>query len=118
MTDRTKYNASARFHAKTSSREEAEKIAIKCKEFFEKYGKCDIYEIEKYWKLPEFYEIFLNMNVHIMNKETLLEISKNIGDQITFYEDDFVWNKPNNNTFLDPVIEWGCFDSLLEIDLE
>lgn len=118
MTGGMKYNASARFHAKTSNIEEAEKIAIRCKEFFEEYGECDVYEIEKYWKLPEFYEIFLNINIHTMDKKTILDISKKIGDQITFYEDDFVWNKPENSTFLDPIVEWGCFDSLIETDLE
>lgn len=88
------------------NKETAEKIANTMQVTLEKIGKTKTLKIQKYWKINEYYEIFIEADSHL-SFET---ISQYLASSWIKQDESYTWNYEDVHLLLSKTVRWAELD--------
>ena len=96
-------NVFLKVYCECSDKKSAEDIASLLQEKLQPFCGISVFKIEKYWKIEEYYEISLD-----------LEVASNFDDILhclaTGWEQsgaDYIWNTKEGNSFISNTVRWS-----------
>lgn len=95
-----------RVFAQVNTEEKASKLAARIILILNKYLRAESQKVSKYWKIPEYYEIYIKFtNIHLADYNDVKNILATGWDQLNCYES--VWNPSDDNKFIIDEIKWA-----------
>lgn len=118
MNQENQYNIFARLYSKTENKEYALSVARKAKKYFHKFGYATIFSVEKYWKFDDSYEIVIYFSIDELSRDNINFIKSEFPKKTIDEVEGFIWNKKEENDFIDKSVYWCMVGTGVEVDLD
>lgn len=78
------------------------------------FGKASASQIKPYWKIPEYFDVRLELRCNNLVQEDVEQIASHIGDGWLAAGSSFIWNSGGEAKFADERVRWANLE-LVEI---
>ncbi len=98
-----------RFYTEVSSEEDAKKVADEIKAVTDKYCSLLDLTINRYWKIPEYFEIFMRLSASSNSSEAYKSIVSSLGEGWEEQQplSESIWNYEDGNSLIIDSIRWA-----------
>ena len=100
--------------ADVSSSKEAYYVGAQLSKTLTPFGKVQICNIKRYWKIPEYFEFSIELRSPSLNQSICHEIAKVLGVSWVEAGGSYIWAASEKNEFTHPSVKWANLE-LVEV---
>ena len=93
-------------YTEVASENEAREICDLFLQALTAHGKAEVKDIEKYWKIPEYFGIWIELNTSRKAENLCRQIAQSLGKGWVATGNSMIWNHSDKHTLQDPRVRW------------
>ncbi len=107
MTEQIQNHLSLHLFVETSLKEDVEAVGNLVADKLSDYGSTTVTGIKKYWKIPEYFEVLVEVQSDYLGSADVPTLANIVGKNWIGAGSSMVWNFGEGSSFVDEKVRWA-----------